>query len=221
MRGLWRLACAAAMLGAVASLPACGHRATQPLAAGEGPNPVLPAPRPALIPTLNIAPATGWAAGGKPAPAAGLRGERLGARAGSSALDRRAPEQRHPGRRNQRPGAARGCLGPARLGAAPGATPRRGRRAERQPHHPAARGRAGRGRAARIPDRTELAPRHGAGRQQPVRRRHRRPATLPLSARTDGDHGRPAPRSATCLPARSTITGPRTWSQARTAPRST
>ena len=73
MRDLQRLACAVAMLGAAAALPACGHRATQPLAAGEGADPVLPAPRPALIPTLNAAPATGWAAGGKPTPAAGLR----------------------------------------------------------------------------------------------------------------------------------------------------
>ncbi|MER8481961.1 sorbosone dehydrogenase family protein [Mesorhizobium sp. M1322] len=39
---------------------------------GYGPNPTLPKPRPTLIPTVNIAEATGWRKGGMPTPAKGL-----------------------------------------------------------------------------------------------------------------------------------------------------
>ncbi|MDX2264873.1 MAG: sorbosone dehydrogenase family protein [Hyphomicrobiales bacterium] len=38
-----------------------------------GPNPALPKPQSAWIPTINIAPAKGWQAGAKPAPAQGLQ----------------------------------------------------------------------------------------------------------------------------------------------------
>ncbi|MEI9400679.1 sorbosone dehydrogenase family protein [Mesorhizobium argentiipisi] len=44
-----------------------------PAAAGYGPNPTLPKPTPSLIPTVNIAQATGWREGGMPTPAKGLR----------------------------------------------------------------------------------------------------------------------------------------------------
>ena len=57
---------------AAAALAACGESATLPVAAGTGPNPQLPAPNKTLFPTLNIAPAKGWAAGEKPTPAPGL-----------------------------------------------------------------------------------------------------------------------------------------------------
>lgn len=40
---------------------------------GSGPNPQLPAPNPGLLPTVNIAPAVGWPAGGKPTAAAGTQ----------------------------------------------------------------------------------------------------------------------------------------------------
>jgi glucose/arabinose dehydrogenase len=40
--------------------------------AGWGPNPVLPAPEKALIPTINVAPAEPWPKGTHPVPAAGL-----------------------------------------------------------------------------------------------------------------------------------------------------
>ncbi|MDG4853742.1 MULTISPECIES: sorbosone dehydrogenase family protein [unclassified Mesorhizobium] len=40
---------------------------------GYGPNPTLPKPTPTLIPTVNIAEATGWQKGGMPIPAKGLR----------------------------------------------------------------------------------------------------------------------------------------------------
>src|ERR1700760_2919346 len=37
-----------------------------------GPSPTLPAPQSSLIPTINVAPATGWPAGGKPTAANGM-----------------------------------------------------------------------------------------------------------------------------------------------------
>ena len=44
----------------------------QNYAVGYGPNPVLPEPNRALIPTMNVAPADPWPAGSKPVAAAGL-----------------------------------------------------------------------------------------------------------------------------------------------------
>ncbi|MCJ2113920.1 sorbosone dehydrogenase family protein [Methylobacterium sp. E-025] len=46
--------------------------ASLPLADGQGASPTLPAPNATPLPTVNIAPATGWAKGAKPAPAAGF-----------------------------------------------------------------------------------------------------------------------------------------------------
>ena len=60
-----------AVIAAAAVLAACGESATLPLAAGTGPKPVLPEPRPTLLPTLNIAPAIGWPAGELPQAAPG------------------------------------------------------------------------------------------------------------------------------------------------------
>ena len=62
------LAAAAAVM-----LAGCGELARLPISAGTGPNPTLSAPRPALIPTVNIAPAKGWPAGTAPAATAGTR----------------------------------------------------------------------------------------------------------------------------------------------------
>ncbi|MDB5799922.1 MAG: sorbosone dehydrogenase [Rhodocyclales bacterium] len=53
-------------------LAACGETATLPGSEGFGPTPKLPAPNPTLLPTMHIAPATGWPAGGTPVAAAGL-----------------------------------------------------------------------------------------------------------------------------------------------------
>src|SRR6185436_12400047 len=39
---------------------------------GYGPNPALPEPQKALVPTVNVAKAVGWPAGAKPQAAAGL-----------------------------------------------------------------------------------------------------------------------------------------------------
>src|SRR5512133_1725152 len=68
-RKRWQLA-AVAMLAV--SLGGCGETATLPVAAGTGPNPVLPPPARRIIPTVNIAPAQGWPEAGKPVAATGL-----------------------------------------------------------------------------------------------------------------------------------------------------
>lgn len=52
-------------------LSACGEVATLPVEAGIGSNPTLPAPKKTIIPTVNVAPAIGWPAGGKPVAAEG------------------------------------------------------------------------------------------------------------------------------------------------------
>lgn len=58
---------------AASGLGGCGDRATLPVSAGIGPDPVLPPPRQTLIPTVDIAPARGWPAGAAPIPAPGLK----------------------------------------------------------------------------------------------------------------------------------------------------
>jgi glucose/arabinose dehydrogenase len=50
----------------------CGGQARLPSNADEGQNPSLPPPEKRLLPTLNIAPAKGWAEGEQPKAAAGL-----------------------------------------------------------------------------------------------------------------------------------------------------
>ena len=69
----------------------------------------------------------------------------------------------------------------------------------------------------RLPQGSEFAVRHGAGRPRPLRRQHRRGHALPLSRMARRRSRRPAPRSPTCRAGRSTITGPRTSSPAATA----
>lgn len=56
---------------AAASMAGCADVAQLPVSAGTGPDPVLPPPRQSLIPTVHIAPAKGWPAGGKPVAAEG------------------------------------------------------------------------------------------------------------------------------------------------------
>ncbi|MBD8658144.1 sorbosone dehydrogenase family protein [Oxalobacteraceae sp. CFBP 13730] len=53
-------------------LAACGDKSTLPQGADIGPQPELKAPNKTLIPTVNIAKATGWPAGVMPTAAAGL-----------------------------------------------------------------------------------------------------------------------------------------------------
>ena len=55
------------------ALAGCGEVARLPLAAGIGPTPTLPAPQATLIPTVHIAPATGWPPGVVPQAAPGTR----------------------------------------------------------------------------------------------------------------------------------------------------
>jgi len=64
------LLCVACVLPAL--LSACGNEARLDLAAGTGPDPVLPAPDASLIPAVNIAPARPWAEGQMPTPGPGL-----------------------------------------------------------------------------------------------------------------------------------------------------
>ena len=60
------MAVTVAVVVAALLLSACGDMARLPVSAGMGPTPELPAPRPSLLPTVNIAPAQGWPAGRVP-----------------------------------------------------------------------------------------------------------------------------------------------------------
>jgi len=60
----------AAILGL--ALSGCGDVAKLPLSQGTGTDPSLPPPNPTLIPTVNVATATGWGVGERPVPAAGM-----------------------------------------------------------------------------------------------------------------------------------------------------
>ncbi|HET7462647.1 MAG TPA: hypothetical protein VFJ82_15440, partial [Longimicrobium sp.] len=60
------------LLLAAPVLAACGGPARLPLDAGMGPNPRLPAEEHALIPTVKVARAVGWAPGQTPTAAPGL-----------------------------------------------------------------------------------------------------------------------------------------------------
>lgn len=59
-------------LAAMLCLAGCGDTARLPESASHGPQPQLPAPERSLLPTVNIAPATGWQDGAAPQAAAGL-----------------------------------------------------------------------------------------------------------------------------------------------------
>jgi glucose/arabinose dehydrogenase len=62
-----------AALASAAALTACAELATLDVAAGTGPQPQLPAPTRAWIPTVHIAPAVGWPAGRTPVAAPGTQ----------------------------------------------------------------------------------------------------------------------------------------------------
>jgi len=61
-----------ACAGIALMLTACGESAQLSVKQGSGPDPLLPAPRKSLIPTVKIAPATSWGETATPVPAAGL-----------------------------------------------------------------------------------------------------------------------------------------------------
>ena len=67
----WRVI--AALCVAALGLAACGDTAQLQVSAGSGSQPTLPPPKPSLIPTVNIAPAKGWAATAAPQAAPGLQ----------------------------------------------------------------------------------------------------------------------------------------------------
>jgi glucose/arabinose dehydrogenase len=60
-----------ALLALILFVAGC-ERAKLPVGAGIGPSPTLPEPARALLPTVNIAEATGWKDGAKPTPSPGL-----------------------------------------------------------------------------------------------------------------------------------------------------
>ena len=64
--------CSLAVLLCTLALGACGDTALLAPEAGMGPHPVLPPPRPGLIPTVSIAPAQGWPEGRMPTSMVGL-----------------------------------------------------------------------------------------------------------------------------------------------------
>jgi len=64
---------ASAILAAALLVAGCGGDARLPFESGTGPSPQLPAPRETLLPTVNIAPALGWADTQGPTAAAGFK----------------------------------------------------------------------------------------------------------------------------------------------------
>lgn len=63
----------AVLLALTTGLTACGESARLQVTDGSGPSPQLPEPNKTLIPTVNIAPAVGWANGAKPTAAQGTQ----------------------------------------------------------------------------------------------------------------------------------------------------
>ncbi|WP_460812850.1 PQQ-dependent sugar dehydrogenase [Luteimonas pelagia] len=68
----WTKGMLAGCVLAATAVTGCGGSARLSVRDGTGPTPVLPAPDPERIPTVNIAPAVGWLAGQAPVPAAGF-----------------------------------------------------------------------------------------------------------------------------------------------------
>ena len=69
----YRLQPIAAAALVTAALYGCSEVALLPISAGSGVNPTLPAPKNTLFPTVNIAPAVGWADNATPVAASGTR----------------------------------------------------------------------------------------------------------------------------------------------------
>ncbi|MFI8337971.1 PQQ-dependent sugar dehydrogenase [Pseudomonas taetrolens] len=63
----------AVVIALAAGLAACGETSTLQVSDGTGPSPKLPEPNKTLIPTVNIAPAVGWAPGATPTAAPGTK----------------------------------------------------------------------------------------------------------------------------------------------------
>ncbi len=172
------------------ALAACGGQAKLNVAEGMGADPKLPPPDKSLIPTLQIAPATGWASGDRPITAEGTAVAPF-----ADGLDHPrwlyvlpngdvlVAETNGPPRPEDNKG-IKALLQEARHGEGRSGT------AERQSHHAAARHeRRRRGRPALgLPDGSQLALRHGAGAQRSLRRQHGRAAAFSVLARSNADH---------------------------------
>ena len=210
---------------ALLAITGCGSEAKLLVEDGIGPDPKLPTPEKSLIPDRQYRAGRRLGRGATPVAAEGTAGRRRSPtgstiRAGSTCC--RTATCSSP-----RPNAPRAARGRARASGASfmkQAMKQRGRRrAERESHHAAARRgwRRRRRDALRVPHGPELAVRHGARRQRPLRREHRCVVRFPYR---DGDTTHPrraGARSRTCPAARSIITGPRTSSRAATARSST
>src|SRR5665647_3954777 len=61
-----------ACIACIVASSACGSSATLPVSAGTGPDPVLPRPREAVIPLINVVTAKGWSRNGSPVAAPGM-----------------------------------------------------------------------------------------------------------------------------------------------------
>jgi glucose/arabinose dehydrogenase len=68
----WRALTRASVATALVLIAACAGPTRLPVEAGIGPNPQLPPPEHALIPSIEVAKAKGWPAGRTPIPAPGL-----------------------------------------------------------------------------------------------------------------------------------------------------
>ena len=185
------------------ALAGCGETARLRVADGTGPSPQLPAPNRTLIPTLNVAKAIGWPAGGGPQGAPGTT-----VNAFATGLDHprwlyvlpngdvlvaetNAPPKPEDGKGIKGWRAEAGHEGGGRVDA------------EREPHHAAARRRRRRRRrdARRLPRDLQLAVRHGARRQRLLRRRFRCGDAITRTHRARRISTGRAPRSWTCRPA--------------------
>ena len=113
----------------VLPLAACGEKEPETAASAQtyGPTPKLPAPENSLIPTVNVAKAVGWPAGGKPIAADGMAVNAFAERPRPSAHASRPAERRCAGGRDQRAVAARGGKGHQGLDHKAGDGPRRRR----------------------------------------------------------------------------------------------
>ncbi|HYC37819.1 MAG TPA: sorbosone dehydrogenase family protein [Usitatibacter sp.] len=68
-----RPSCLVAVAATTLLATACSEMSRLPAGADTGPSPTLPPPTRSVFPTVNVAQATGWPAGGKPIAAAGLQ----------------------------------------------------------------------------------------------------------------------------------------------------
>ena len=83
------------------ALSGCGESSVLPVDADKGTEPTLPQPRKTLIPTVNIAPATGWADGSVPDSSTRTCGHRAGHRTQAPALGACAAQWGRAGGRKQ------------------------------------------------------------------------------------------------------------------------